>query len=227
MAMKRICQGHSDSEKPVKHLYRLVNGWLGFEECNITSGFERSNLTLDIIWRHLKKKNTTVDVTSREFCQKCMMCTEVEKVEAIHEITEACELIKYVYLSMKGLNSLDEMKNKLREYLKGLERTLARRIGKLCNHSNTFSVQTSQIFVQSMVNYPTICNSFSSWEGSPTGWYVSSNCRELKQLIFLFRSWQRVDERTIRDTIKPNDTRTWSQVLPITYFTSFFGRPPI
>ena len=90
------------------------------------------------------------------------MCTEVEKVEAIHEITEACELIKYVYLSMKGLNSLDEMKNKLREYLKGLEKTLARRIGKLCNHSNTFSVQTSQIFVQSMVNYPTTCNSFSS-----------------------------------------------------------------
>ena len=30
----------------------------------------------------IKKKNTTVDVTSREFCQKRMMCTEVKKVEA-------------------------------------------------------------------------------------------------------------------------------------------------
>ena len=97
------------------------------------------------------------------------------------DITEACELIKYFRLSRKGLNSLDEMKNKLREHLKGFERTSSPRIGELCNHSNTFSVQTSQIFVQSMVNYPTICNSFSSWEGSPPGWYVSSNCRELKR----------------------------------------------
>lgn len=39
-------------------------------------------------------------------------------MEAIDDITEACELIKYVDFSMKGLNSLDEMKNKLREYLK-------------------------------------------------------------------------------------------------------------
>ena len=97
------------------------------------------------------------------------------------DITEACESIKYFRLSRKGLNSLDEMKNKLREHLKGFERTSSPRIGELCNHSNTFSVQTSQIFVQSMVNYPTICNSFSSWEGSPPGWYVSSNCRELKR----------------------------------------------
>ena len=46
-------------------------------------------------------------------------------MEAIDDITEACELIIYVDLSMKGLNSLDEMKSKLREYLrdwKGLRR---------------------------------------------------------------------------------------------------------
>ena len=202
MAMKRICQGHSDSEKPVKHLYRLVNGWLGFEECNITSGFERSNLTLDIIWRHLKKKNTTVDVTSREFCQKCMMCTEVEKVEAIHEITKACELIKYVYLSMKGLNSLDEMKNKLREYLKGLERTLARRIGKLCNHSNTPSFQFRHHRYLCRVWWIIRLHVIHSLpERVLLQVDTSVELSRTETFNFLFCSWQRVDEQTICATI--------------------------
>ena len=35
--------------------------------------------------------------------------------------------------------------------------------------------------MQNMVNYSTICNSFSSWEGSPLGWCVSSYCQELKR----------------------------------------------
>ena len=114
-------------------------------------------------------------MTSRELCQKRMMSTGLEEVDTIDNITEASELIKYFGLSIKGLDSLDEMKNKFREHLKELGGTSSRKIGEVCSHSNTFSVQTSQIFVQNMINCPTICDSFSSWEGSPPEWYVSSN----------------------------------------------------
>ena len=98
-------------------------------------------------------------MTSREFCQKRMMSTGLEKVDTIDDIQEACELVKSFGLSTKGLDSLNEVKNKLREHLKGLEETSSRKIGEVCNHSNTFSVQISLIFMQNMINYPTICKS--------------------------------------------------------------------
>ena len=98
-------------------------------------------------------------MTSREFFQKRMMSTELEKVDTIDDPLEACKLIQSFGLPTKGLNSLDEMKKKLREHLKGLEGTSSRKIGEVCDHSDTFLVQTSQIFVQNMVNYPTICKS--------------------------------------------------------------------
>ena len=98
-------------------------------------------------------------MTSREFSQKRMMSTGLEKVDTIDDPLEACKLIKSFGLSTKGLNSLDEIKKKLREHLKGLEGTSSRKIGKVCDHSDTFLVQTSQIFVQNMVTYPTICKS--------------------------------------------------------------------
>ena len=87
------------------------------------------------------------------------MSTGLEKVDTIDDLPEACELIKSFGLSTKGLDSLNEVKNKLREHLKGLEGTSLRKIRKVCDHSDTFLVQTSQIFVQNMVNYPTICKS--------------------------------------------------------------------
>ena len=98
-------------------------------------------------------------MTSREFCQKPKMSTGLEKVDTIDDIAKACKLIESFGLSTKGLDSLNEMKNKLREHLKGLEETSSRKIGEVCNHSNTFSVQTSLIFVQNVINYPTICKS--------------------------------------------------------------------
>ena len=98
-------------------------------------------------------------MTSREFCQNRMMSTGLEKVDTIDDIQEACELVKSFGLSTKGIDSLNEVKNKLREHLKGLEETSSRKIGEVCNHSNTFSVQTCLIFMQNMINYPTICKS--------------------------------------------------------------------
>ena len=87
------------------------------------------------------------------------MSTGLEKVDTIDDIAKAYELFKPFGLSTTGLNSLDEMKNKLREHLKGLEGTSSRKIGEVRDHSDTFLFQTSQIFVQNMVNYPTICKS--------------------------------------------------------------------
>ena len=98
-------------------------------------------------------------MTSREFCQNRMMSTGLEKVDTIDDIQEACELVKSFGLSTKGIDSLNEVKNKLREHLEGLEETSSRKIGEVCNHSNTFSVQISLIFMQNMINYPTICKS--------------------------------------------------------------------
>ena len=98
-------------------------------------------------------------MTSREFCQNRMVSTGLEKVDTIDDIQEACELVKSFGLSTKGLDSLNEVKNKLREHLKGLEETSSRKIGEVWNHSNTFSVQISLIFMQNMINYPTICKS--------------------------------------------------------------------
>ena len=85
------------------------------------------------------------------------MSTGLEKVDTIDDIQEACELVKSFGLSTKGLDSLSEVKSKLREHLKGLEETSSRKIGEVWNHSNTFSVQISLIFMQNMINYPTIC----------------------------------------------------------------------
>ena len=90
------------------------------------------------------------------------MSTGLEKVDTIDDIQEACELVKSFGLSTKGLDSLNEVKNKLREHLKGLEETSSRKIGEVWNHSNTFSVQISLIFMQNMINYPTICKSKQS-----------------------------------------------------------------
>ena len=87
------------------------------------------------------------------------MSTGLEKVDAIDDIAKAFQLIQSFCLSTEGLNTLDEMKKKLSEHLKGLEGTSSRKIGEVCDHSDTFLVQTSQIFVQNMVNYPTICKS--------------------------------------------------------------------
>ena len=98
-------------------------------------------------------------MTSREFCQNRMMSTGLEKVDTIDDIQEACELVKSFGLSTKGIDSLNEVKNKLREHLEGLEETSSRKIGEVCNHSNTFSVQISLIFMRNMINYPTICKS--------------------------------------------------------------------
>ena len=87
------------------------------------------------------------------------MSTRLEKVDTINDVLEAGQLLESFGLSSKGYNSLDEMKKTLREHLKGLEGTSSRKIGEVCDHSDTFLVQTSQIFVQNMVNYPTICKS--------------------------------------------------------------------
>ena len=76
-------------------------------------------------------------MTSREFCKKRMMSTGLEKVDTIDDIAEACKLIKYFGLSTKGLRSLDQMKNKLRQHLKGLEGTSSLKIGEVCNQSDT------------------------------------------------------------------------------------------
>ena len=84
------------------------------------------------------KKYATVDVTSREFSQKRMMSTGLEKVDTIDEILKACELMKSFGLSTRGLYSLDEMKSKLREHLKELEETSSRKIGEVCDHNDTF-----------------------------------------------------------------------------------------
>ncbi|RMX55977.1 hypothetical protein pdam_00021724 [Pocillopora damicornis] len=59
-----------------------------------------------------------------------MMSTGLEKVDTIDDIQEACELVKSFGLSTKGLDSLSEVKNKLREHLKGLEETSSRKIGE-------------------------------------------------------------------------------------------------
>ena len=112
-----------------------------------------------VLFDAICKKYSTADVTSREFCQNRMMSTGLEKVDTIDDIQEACELVKSFGLSTKGIDSLNEVKNKLREHLKGLEETSSRKIGEVCNHSNTFSVQISLIFMQNMINYPTICKS--------------------------------------------------------------------
>ena len=76
-------------------------------------------------------------MTSREFCKKRMMSTGLEKVDTIDDIAEACKLIKSFGLSTKGLHSLDQMKNKLRQHLKGLEGTSSLKIGEVCNQSDT------------------------------------------------------------------------------------------
>ena len=76
-------------------------------------------------------------MTSREFCKKRMMSTGLEKVDTIDDIAEACKLIKSFGLSTKGLHSLDQMKNKLRQHLKGLEGTWSLKIGEVCNQSDT------------------------------------------------------------------------------------------
>ncbi|CAH3120313.1 unnamed protein product [Pocillopora meandrina] len=59
-----------------------------------------------------------------------MMSTGLEKVDIIDDPAKACKLIQSFGLSTKGLNSLDEMKKKLREHLKGLEGTSSRKIGE-------------------------------------------------------------------------------------------------
>ena len=84
------------------------------------------------------KKYATVDVTSREFCQKRMMSTGLEKVDTIEDIFKAGELMKSFGLSTTGLRSIDEMKSKLRERLKELEETSSRKIGEVCDHNDTF-----------------------------------------------------------------------------------------
>ena len=86
-----------------------------------------------------------------------MMSTGLEEVDAIDDIAKAFQLIQSFGLSTEGLKTLDEMKNKLREHLNGLEGTSSPKIGEVCDHSDTFLAPTSQIFVQNMVNYPTIC----------------------------------------------------------------------
>lgn len=80
-----------------------------------------------------------------------MMSTGLEKVDSIDDITKACELIKSFGLSAKGLATLVEMKNKIREHLKGLEETSSRKIGEVCNQSNNFIFQRLQIFMQNMI----------------------------------------------------------------------------
>ena len=65
------------------------------------------------------------------------MSTGLEKVDSIDDITEAYELFQSFDLSTKGLYSLDQMKNKLREHLKGVEGTSSRKIGEVCNQNDT------------------------------------------------------------------------------------------
>ena len=68
------------------------------------------------------------------------MSTGLEKVDTIDDIAKAYELFKSFGLSTTGLNSLVEMKNKLREHLKGLEGTSSRKIGEVRDHSDTFFI---------------------------------------------------------------------------------------
>ena len=77
-------------------------------------------------------------MTSREFFQKRMMSTGLEKVDTIEDILKAGELMKSFGLSTTGLRSIDEMKSKLREHLKELEETSSRKIGEVCDHNDTF-----------------------------------------------------------------------------------------
>ena len=81
------------------------------------------------------------------------MSTGLQKVDSINDITEACDIIKSFGLSTKGLNTLDEVKNKLREHLRELEGTSSRKIGEVCNQSNNFIFQRLQIFMQNMIKY--------------------------------------------------------------------------
>ena len=76
-----------------------------------------------------------IGVTS---CQSIYHCFEILKVDTIDNITGACKLMKYFGLSIKKL----KFTRTFREHLKGREWTLPRMIGEVCNHSNTFSVQT-------------------------------------------------------------------------------------
>ena len=65
------------------------------------------------------------------------MSTGLDKVDTIDDITEAYELFQFFGLSTKGLHSLDQMKNKLRQHLKGVEGTSSRKIGEVCNQNDT------------------------------------------------------------------------------------------
>ena len=65
------------------------------------------------------------------------MSTGLDKVDTIDDITEAYELFQSFGLSTKGLHSLDQMKNKLRQHLKGVEGTSSRKIGEVCNQNDT------------------------------------------------------------------------------------------
>ena len=88
-----------------------------------------------------------------------MMSTGLEKVDLVDDMADACDIIKSFGLSTKGLTTLDEMKNKLREHLRGLEGTSSRMIGEVCNQSDNFIFQRSQIFKQNVVKYPNISKS--------------------------------------------------------------------
>ena len=134
-------------------------------------------------------------MTSRELCQKRMMSTGLERVDTIDNITEASELIKYFGLSIKGLDSLDEMKNKFREHLKELGGTSSRKIGEVCSHSNTFSVQTSQIFVQNIIIVRLYVIHFLPEK------VLRQNDMSVRTGTGLFRSLQRIDEEAICVTI--------------------------
>ena len=81
---------------------------------------------------------------------------------------------------MKGLNLLDEEQTSWTFKTVGRD-FVAKYWGGMKSQQHFFSSDITD-FVQNMVNYPTICNSFSSWEGSPLGWFVSWNCQELKRL---------------------------------------------
>ena len=65
------------------------------------------------------------------------MSKGLEKVDTINNIKKACKLFDSFGLSTEGLNTLDEMKNKLRQHLKGLEETSSRKIGEVCNQNDT------------------------------------------------------------------------------------------
>ena len=60
-----------------------------------------------------------------------MSTPELDKLDTIDDMGELCDIMKSFGLKTKGFNTLDAMRNRLREHLKAS----SRKIGQVCNLS--------------------------------------------------------------------------------------------